>query len=359
MSNFVANLWSNPKKRPFLLGGVFVLLVVLWSLFWGSATPNYNGVRSVIVQSGGFDKTVRTLQEAGVLEASARFKFWSTATLMRRKFKAGYYEFKSGTSVWEIMSRLADGKQTPLRVTILPGIRPKRFADILFERLRIPQAQTFDALKDADLASRLGTKPSYLFGYMMPETYFVNYGTTAKQFISAAKKEFDRKVSADLKSEASAAGLTIDDAVSLASIIEWEARMNEEKPRISGVYRNRLRIGMLLQADPTVQYALMEKDGGIMRRLLLKDYQFEHPYNTYIHKGLPPGALNNPSFAAFTAAIRPEKHDYLYFVADGTGYHRFSKNLGQHEAYADDYRALMKERRAKQKADSIKAAQAQ
>ena len=347
------SLWSNPKKRPFLLGGLLLSFLILWSLFLGSATPSYDGVRSVIVQSGGFDKTVRTLEEAGVLNASTRFKFWSTATLMRKSFKAGYYEFKSGTSVWEIMSRLADGKQTPLRVTILPGIRPKRFADILFERLRIPQQETLAALKDANLATQLGTKPSYLFGYMMPETYFVNYGTTAKQFIKAAKKEFDRKVTPELKSGAKAAGLSIDDAVSLASIVEWEARMNDEKPRIAGVYRNRLRIGMLLQADPTVQYGLMESDGGIMRRLLLKDYKFPHPYNTYIHKGLPPGTLNNPSFQAFTAAINPEKHDYLYFVADGTGYHRFSKNFGQHEAYADEYRAMMAKRRAEQKADSL------
>jgi UPF0755 protein len=137
----------------------------------------------------------------------------------------------------------------------------------------------------------------------------------------------------------------------MASIVEWEARLEEEKPRIAGVYLNRLRIGMRLQADPTVQFALMQVEGGRMRRLLFRDYEFQHPFNTYLYGGLPPAPINNPSPSSIHAVLDPEPHDYLYFVARGDGGHTFSRTLSEHNRAARDYRTMMRERRHQQAAE--------
>lgn len=229
---------------------------------------------------------------------------------------------------------------------------PQKSSGGLRKKLEIPQAEFFAALKDEAFAAQLNTTPSYLFGYLMPETYNVFWGTKVRPLLRRIKAEFAARITEDMKAKMKDRNLTMDQVVSLAGIVEWEARKDVEKPRIAGVYSNRLRDGMLLQADPTVQFALMETDGGIMRRLLYRDYAFPHPYNTYIHPGLPPGAITNPSFNAVKAAINPEKHDFYYFVADGTGGHLFSRTLGEHNARAAEYQALMRVRRAEQRREA-------
>jgi UPF0755 protein len=135
--------------------------------------------------------------------------------------------------------------------------------------------------------------------------------------------------------------------LNLAAIVEWEAHLEEEKPRIAGVYLNRLRAGWPLQADPTVQYALLQIEGQ-KRRLLFRDYQIDHPYNTYRVQGLPPGPITNPSPTSIQAVLNPEQHDYFYFVAKGDGGHLFSRTLAEHNRAAEAYYALMRQRRAEQ-----------
>lgn len=335
--------------KPAALGLGLVALVLGYLLLSGNTHP-YEGVRGAKIKPGsGFDGVVKGLTEAGILKDEGSFRFLATITGMRRTMKGGYYEFKSGASNWNMISRIADGDQTMIKVTILPGWRPKKVAEVLEKKLEIPQQEFFAALKDEAFARELGTQAPYLFGYIMPETYNVFWGTKVRPFLKRVKAEFNARISGEMKQAMKNRNLNTDQIVSLAGIVEWEARKDSEKKRIAGVYSNRLRDGMLLQADPTVQYALMETDGGTMRRLLYRDYQFPHPYNTYLHAGLPPGAITNPSFNAVEAAIYPEKHDYYYFVADGTGGHLFSRNLGEHNQRAAEYQALMRVRRAEQK----------
>jgi len=147
----------------------------------------------------------------------------------------------------------------------------------------------------------------------------------------------------------------------LASIVEWEAQQADERPTIAGVYLNRL-LGrtsagtMRLQADPTVQYALMQTDGGPMRRLFTRDYNTPHPYNTYLIEGLPPGPINNPSDGSIDAVLDAEEHDFLYFVANVTGGHTFSRSLGEHMSAAREWSAFISEqtRIAAQRRDSVR-----
>jgi len=138
--------------------------------------------------------------------------------------------------------------------------------------------------------------------------------------------------------------MTPDETIRMAGIIEWETSHIEEKPTISGVYHNRIRDGWRLDADPTVQYAVMLREGD-KRRLLFRDYDIQHPYNTYRRRGLPPGPITNPSASSVRAALTPEEHRYYFFVARGDGTHIFSRTLSEHRRRANEYYRLMRERR--------------
>ena len=164
-------------------------------------------------------------------------------------------------------------------------------------------------------------------GYLYPDTYYFFEGENVKSVIKRLVKEYKYFWTDSNITKASSISLTQHQILTLASIIEGEAIYDSERPIISAVYHNRLKRGMRLQADPTVQYII--KDGP--RRLLNKDLRIKSPYNTYLYEGLPPGPINSPGFQSLSAALYPDENDYLYFVAKGDGYHTFSKNEKEHE----------------------------
>ena len=149
--------------------------------------------------------------------------------------------------------------------------------------------------------------------------------------------------------QADSLGLTLHQVITIASIVEREAVMPEERSTIASVYYNRIAQGMPLQADPTVQYVIQRREGQ-KRRLLYADYRIEDPYNTYLRAGLPPGPITNPSKTSLAAAVNPEEHDYFFFVARGDGGHVFSRTITEHNRAAARYHALMRQRRAEQAA---------
>lgn len=201
------------------------------------------------------------------------------------------------------------------------------------------------ALRDPVVAASLGTDTTHLFGYMLPETYNFYWLTDAETVIRRIKEDFDSYFNTDRQAKAEAAGLSKDDVINLAGIVEWETGINDEKPRVAGVYLNRLRRrGWRLQADPTVQYAVMAREGR-KRRLLNVDYGIRHPYNTYLIDGLPPGPITNPSKSSIDAVLNAEEHNYMFFVARGDGSHVFSRTLGEHNRAAAQYHALQRQRR--------------
>jgi UPF0755 protein len=328
-----------------LLLAAIGLGIGVWTL-GGSATETFEEPRVLTITPGtSFDAVTDSLIARNILAAEGRFRFVAKITGWHRQIKAGHYLIQSGTSVYKLLDILRKGLQSPLRVTIPPGTRTGVFAAVIERDLGVDSTAIQEALSDPDLATELETDTVHLFGYMIPETLEFFWGTSAENVVTRLKQAFDAFFTAEMEARAQELGFTKDEVVTLASIVEWEARLDEERATIAGVYLNRLQRRMPLQADPTVQYAIMQEQGGRMRRLVFADYKMEHPYNTYNYYGLPPGPITNPSPASIKAVLNAEEHNYLFFVADGSGGHIFSRTLREHNNAARSYRKLMRERR--------------
>ncbi|BBM73567.1 endolytic transglycosylase MltG [Rhodothermus marinus] len=333
--------------KRWIAGAVLVLLLLAGGLVWIALAPNtppFEGTRGVkIPRAASFEQVVDSLQAAGILRHRASFVWLARLTGWHRQIKAGYYTFEAGASNYHLLSVLRRGLQTPVRVTIPPGSRAEVVAAVVCRTLACVPDSLLAALRDSSLAAELGTDTLHLFGRLLPDTYFFYWLTDPRTVIRRVHQHFLDFFTPERRARADSLGLSIDEVVTLASIVEWEAGP-EERPRIAGVYLNRLRRGMPLQADPTVQYAVLQLEGQ-KRRLLFADYQIDHPYNTYRFRGLPPGPITNPSPDAIDAVLHAERHDYLYFVADGEGGHVFSRTFREHVRAANRYRRLMEQRR--------------
>ena len=333
--------------KRWIAGAVLILLLLAGGLAWIALAPNtpaYEGTRGVkIPRAASFEQVVDSLQAAGILRHRVSFVWLARLTGWHRQIKAGYYTFEAGASNYHLLSVLRRGLQTPVRVTIPPGSRPEVVAAVVCRALACAPDSLLAALRDSSLAAELGTDTLHLFGRLLPDTYFFYWLADPRTVIRRVHQHFLDFFTPERRARADSLGLTIDEVVTLASIVEWEAGP-EERPRVAGVYLNRLRRGMPLQADPTVQYAVLQREGQ-KRRLLFADYQVDHPYNTYRFRGLPPGPITNPSLGAIDAVLYAERHDYLYFVADGEGGHVFSRTFREHVRAANRYRRLMEQRR--------------
>ncbi|MEX0822705.1 MAG: endolytic transglycosylase MltG [Rhodothermales bacterium] len=341
------------RHKLFIAAALLGLLGVLagasaaWLVF-GPNTQPAAAERGIKLPPGAsFDSVVDSLRAGNVLKWDASFRLFARLTGWGDQVKAGHYRFEAGASNYEILSILRRGLQEPVRLTVPPGSRPRVVAAVAGRDMHFQSTAFEEALSNPELAASLGTDTSALFGYMMPETYFFYWLTSAENAIRSIKEQFDAFYDRELATGAERLGLSKQDVVTLASIIEWETSHNAEKAMVSGVYHNRLRIGMKLDADPTVQYIVMQREGR-KRRLLYEDYAIRHPFNTYLRGGLPPGPLNNPSPSSLRAAVSPADHDYVYFVAKGDGTHQFSRTLAEHNRAAREYHELMRLRRLEQ-----------
>lgn len=318
-----------------------------WAVF-GPNTRVFDGERGVgIVPGSDLSDVVDTLSARGILQSPETFTLFARVTGWGDQIKAGHYAFESGASNYDMIQKLRRGLQEPVRLTVPPGTRPEVIAAVAGRDMFFDAADFNEALRDAALAESLSTDTSSLFAYMLPETYYFYWLTSAPTTIVKIKEQFDRFWEDELKAGADSLGFSKHDVLTLASIVEWETGLADEMPAVAAVYVNRLRLGMKLDADPTVQFVVMESE-GVKRRLLYEDYRIPHPYNTYIRGGLPPGPITNPSPSSLRAAVRPAQHNYLYFVAKGDGSHVFSRTLSEHNRAAREYHELMRRRRAEQ-----------
>jgi len=259
---------------------------------------------------------------------------WAGRTLGWRFFRPGLYHIEGGSSYPDFLSKLARGIQDAVNVTVHSGIDKDRLSQRLSVQLRADSIEFREIFTDSsDLALELGLTGSELFSRMLPNTYQIYWTSSPENVVRRIYNEFNRLVTNRYSSEIESSGFSVGEIVTLASIVEWEARVADEKPKIAGLYLNRLNRGMLLQADPTVIYALGER-----RRLLFEDYQVDHPYNTYIHRGLPPGPLTNPDQASIRAVLSPQNHNYLFMVATPEGSHRFSRTFEEHRQASAEWR---------------------
>ena len=246
-----------------------------------------------------------------------------------RELKAGEYRFDQPLNAVEVIDRIAKGDVYKRLLTFAEGLTIAEMAKV-FEERGFGSAEEFArAAKDPSLIQDLDPKAPDLEGYLFPETYALPRSTPAadvvKQMVALFKQMFD----ADLRAAANAAGLSVRDAVTLASLVEKETAQAAERPLVAAVYRNRLTLHMPMQADPTVIYAL-QKAGRYHGNIRRDDLQFDSPYNTYRYPGLPPGPIASPGLAALQAAVRPADVKHLYFVSRNDGTHVFADTLAQH-----------------------------
>jgi UPF0755 protein len=240
--------------------------------------------------------------------------------------QAGEYLFRDAASPEEILARLVAGDVRRFPFTVPEGLTLVEIA-ARFEKDGFGSAGEFlQVASDPALMERYLPGAESLEGYLFPETYTLDGGTTAERLIMAMLDECNRRLTPELLAAAKKNGLDRRQLVTLASIVQKEAGNNDEMPLIAAVFHNRLQRKIALQADPTVIYGLDEFDGNLTRKHL----QTPTPYNTYTRPGLPPGPIANPGMAALQAAAHPADVDFLYFVARGDGTHAFSRTLKEH-----------------------------
>lgn len=316
------------ELRAALAAGCFVLAAC-------AQTPHGASTRVIIPRGASFAEAADSLSKANLVGWRKMFRVYARVTGGDRNIKPGTYLLRHGTPWKDIISALHGGHGLVNTITIPEGYTLSQIAPLLAKTLKVPVDSVQSAVRDTSLLARLDIPNPTLEGYLFPDTYAFPLGTTARQAVHEMVYDFERRWKPDWDTKASALKINRNDLVTMASIVEREARVPEERPVIAAVYYNRLKRGMLLQADPTVQYAL----GHHVGRVLYRDLEVKSPYNTYIHKGLPPGPVAAPGVASLAAAANPANVPYLYFVASPDGHHEFRMTLQEHTSAIREVRS--------------------
>ncbi|MEG1622824.1 MAG: endolytic transglycosylase MltG [Alistipes sp.] len=274
------------------------------------------------------------------------FRAYATRIDLKRTFKSGHYLLKPGMSVIEVARMLKLGMQTPVKVIINNVRIPAQLAAKLARQLDADSTAFAEALSSPTLAKEMGFDSLTYFSMFIPDTYEFYWTVTPEAFVKRMHVEYDRFWTKNRDEARQRSGLSRLEVMTLASIVSEETRQRDEMPRIAGVYINRLRCGMPLQADPTIKYAL--QDFGL-KRILYVHLKYPSPYNTYINKGLPPSPICMPERDVIDAVLNFEQHDYFFFCARPTfdGYHNFARNYAEHQVNARTYSAAMDARKVK------------
>ncbi len=317
-----------------LISIIFILVFVSrYSRLESSKAISFDkGIHVYLESNTGLDGLIEHLKNEDTSLDEDAFR-WASRLLGWRSFQQGHYYLQGPYPYEALFSKIALGIQDPVNVTILPGINAERFAQNLSNSLNLDSAAVLTQLADSTYLRKLKLSKEQLFGRMLPDTYSLYWTTSTENVINKILDEFDERISKPYSQRAAELGYSIDEIVAMASIVEWEANIDDEKPIISGLYWNRINKRMYLQADPTVNFALGER-----RRLLFKDYSFEHPFNTYVNLGLPPGAITNPSLVTIEATLYPDQHNYIYMVANPEGGHVFTRTFKEHQIESEKWR---------------------
>lgn len=325
------------KQRTFLLVLLLVLVIglALYREVSAAFTPaNPNGHPVTVTIPAGFSarRIATLLQEQGILQDRTIFLVLSLIE-GRRSLKAGEYLLSPAMTPYAILRLLREGK-----VILHPIVVPEGFTmnDIgaALEKAGITSKQAFlRQANNPELMKELGVPADRAEGYLFPDTYFFAKGTPPRVILRRMVQNFWRRFTPDLRALAAARHMSVHQVVTLASIVEKEAKEDWEKPLIAAVFLNRLKDQMLLQADPTVIYCLPHFDGNIRK----EDLQVDSPYNTYRYPGLPPGPIASPGIASLRAVLHPAPVSYLYFVSMNNGEHHFSYTLEEHDRAVRKY----------------------
>ena len=339
---------------PWRARGSLLALCVATALLASCGSSNDAPVRVMIPQGASMRTATDSLRVAGVIHWPRLFRAYAKIRGYDRGIKAGTYLIEPGWSWESVLSSMREGRGVVNVVTIPEGFTLAQIEDQLVLKAELNGDSVRAAVTDTALLRRLDVPTPTVEGYLFPDTYFFPPGTTARAAVQARARRFEQRWRPEWTARLDTLPVSRHDVITLASIVEREAKRAEERPVIAAVYWNRLRKGMLLQADPTVQYALPQ----YQRRLLNKHLAVKSKYNTYKYPGLPPGPIASPGLASIQATLYPADVPFLYFVAHPDGHHEFRAQLEQHQAAVRVARRAWDAVRKQQRADSLKAARA-
>jgi UPF0755 protein len=321
-----------------LIGGLFAAMV--YRAFFSPNTAFTNEVAYVFIPSdGGYPELKRQL--APLLEDLDSFEAVARRKRYLSNIKGGKFPIRQGMNNNEIVNSLRSGN-TPVQISFNNQESPAMLAGRIAEQLEADSLELYRAFTDTSFLQAQGWNSDQALIPYLPNSYELYWNTSATKFRDRMLKEYRAFWTESRLEKAKAQDLSPEEVMALAAVVHKETAQIDERPKVAGVYLNRLRRGMLLQADPTVIYAIKKSSGNydtVIRRVLYRDLELDSPFNTYKYPGVPPGLIAMPDISAIQAVLNPEKHNFLYFVADteNFGYHIFSETLEQHNRNKAQY----------------------
>lgn len=299
-------------------------------------------VQVTVPAGASFRTAADSLEQAGVIRSARMFRWYASIGGRDRGIKAGTYALRPGQAWGEILNALVRGEGLLVTVTIPEGFDLRAIVPRLAKALGVPEDSVRVAASDSAWRAERHVTAATLEGYLFPDTYSFPARTSARRAVQTMLERFDEIWQDAWSTRADSLGITRHEAVTMAALVEKEARVADERPIIAAVYWNRVKREMLLQADPTVQYALPQH----VERVLFVHLEVDSPYNTYRYPGLPPGPIASPGAASLEAALYPADVPYLYFVAHPDGHHEFRNTFAEHQKAIAMVRAEARRRSA-------------
>jgi UPF0755 protein len=339
---------KNKKLISFLLLLLFAIILCIYFVYRvlfglniktdGEKVTLYITEGSSYIQAMDSIKANLQVKNLNVLEWVAEKKNYPSLV------KPGKYIIEKNLSYIELINRLRSGMQTPVKITFNNIRTINELAGKIGKQINADSAQIIEFLDNPGNYSKDGFTRQNVISVFIPNTYQLFWNTTAEGLYTRMLKEHDKFWNEERKAKAEAIRLSQTEVAILASIIDDEVAKSDEKPRIAGVYLNRIRRGIPLQACPTIKFAMND---FTITRVLKKHLTYDSPYNTYLHNGFPPGPIGCPTIEGIDAVLNADKHDYLFFAAkaDFSGYHNFSRTLTEHNRYAAEYQRELNKRR--------------
>ncbi len=342
------------KNKSLKIGGMIFL-----ALFLGAAYLFVNYYGKIFTANTAIDKNdpyiyvptgtnmnalVDELIEQKILLNKKSF-LWVASQKTFAVPKPGKYKLQDGMNNNELVNLLRSGQQEPVKLTFNTIRTPKDLAGKVGRQIEADSVEVLKMLTNAAMAQKYGFNEKTFMTLFIPNTYELYWNTSAEQFIKRMAQEYKAFWTEGRRSKASALNLSQSEVSILASVVQAEqSQHRNERPKVAGLYINRIRKGMKLQSDPTIIYAIGDFS---IKRVLHKHMKMDSPYNTYLYAGLPPGPINLPEISSIDAVLNYEKHKYIYMCAkaDFSGYHNFSRSFFQHNAYAKAYRNELNRRK--------------
>lgn len=342
---------SKGILKKFIIALVLLIIVVLafgayyYSKYFG---PNVTGKQEYLyIHTGAtYDQVLKTIQDQDMVKDTASFNWAAVHMNYPKRVKPGRYHLHQGMGNRKLINMLASGTQEPVQLEF-HGLRQKeQFAGFVSKKIEPDSTAIINLLDSASYVSKYGFTTDNVYTMFMPNSYQLYWNTSADKFFEKMYGNYEKFWTPERKQQAAALNLTLPQVSILASIVDAEALHDDEMPAVAGLYLNRLKKGMTLDADPTVIFALND---FTIKRVLTKYLSYNSPYNTYLHKGLPPGPIMMPSVAAVKAVLNYQKNDYLYMCAkaDFSGYHAFATNVADHLVNARKFHDALDQRNIK------------